>query len=222
MVPILVSIQVGRPRVLDHENPWSSAIFKQPVEGPIELGPLNLVGDEQADPTVHGGTDKAICVYSVDHAMAWQREPGLEAWGPGAAGENFTVSGQTEDTVSIGDTFQVGSAVVQVSQPRGPCWKLGRKWNMTDLPRRVLRTGRTGWYLRVLSPGRVEPRLSLTLRERTHPEWSITRANSVMYDRTTDLETVRALAECAALASSWREALRSRVSPGVEPHADRQ
>ncbi len=211
MLPALVSIQVGRPRVLDHEDPWTSSIFKQPIEGSIELDLLNLAGDEQANLRVHGGPDKAVCVYSADHAAAWRREPGLEGWGPGAAGENFTVSGQTEDAISIGDTFEVGGAIVQVSQPRGPCWKLGRKWNQPDLPRRVLRSGRTGWYLRVLAPGRVEPGQSLILRERPHPEWTVTRTNAVMYDRTTDRLLVRQLAECPALAASWREGLRARV-----------
>jgi MOSC domain-containing protein YiiM len=211
MLPTLVSIQVGRPRVLDHEDPWTSSIFKHPIDGPIDLGELNLAGDEQADLRVHGGPDKAVCVYSADHAGAWRREPGLEGWGPGAAGENFTVSGQTEVVVAIGDTFEVGDAVVQVSQPRGPCWKFGRKWNMPDLPRRVLRSGRTGWYLRVLSPGRVAPGQDLVLRERLHPEWTIARTNTVMYDRRTDRLIVRQLAECPSLAESWREALRTRV-----------
>src|SRR5579864_7292922 len=96
-----------------------------------------------------------VCVYATEHFEAWRTELGKPDIGPGAFGENFSVRGQIESSVCVGDVYRVGSATVQVSQPRGPCWKVGRRWNRPDLARRIRETGRSGWYLRVLSPGLV-------------------------------------------------------------------
>ncbi|TMD55358.1 MAG: MOSC domain-containing protein [Chloroflexi bacterium] len=128
----LVSIQVGQPHLrgsdvglaepIDHQ--WKSAIFKSPVTGPVFLGSTNVEGDRQADPRVHGGPEMAVLCYSADHYPYWRRELGIEEMGPGGFGENFTISGQDERSVCLGDVYEVGEAVVQISQPRGPCYKI--------------------------------------------------------------------------------------------------
>lgn len=138
---VLRSIQVGKPRTYAGESdidwmrrPWSTGIFKSLVAAPVRLGATQLEGDGQADLTVHGGPDKAVCVYSADHYAFWRSALGEYIEGAefpfGAFGENLTLEGVTEDDVCIGDVWAVGDeagAMVQVSQPRQPCWKLAQE-----------------------------------------------------------------------------------------------
>jgi MOSC domain-containing protein YiiM len=204
---ILLSVQTGHPLSLPHANgQWLSAIHKRPVETLLRLDRLNLEGDKQADLTVHGGPDKAVCVYSADHFAYWQATLGRPDLGAGAFGENFTVTGLDETTVCLGDVFAVGTVVVEVSQPRGPCWKLGRKWDRLDLPKLVLRTRKTGWYFRVRQPGQVAAGQAIRLVERSYPQWTIDEVNRVAYaKKMKDMLAVRReLASCPALAESWR------------------
>ena len=206
----LLSIQVGRPA--SHEHPdgqWRSAIYKHTVDTPVRLDLLNLEGDEQADLNVHGGRDKAVCVYSADHFAYWQEALGRPDLGAGAFGENFTVSGLDEKTACLGDIFAVGTVLVEVSQPRGPCWKLGRKWDRLDLPKLVLKAGKTGWYFRVKQPGRVAAGEDIRLVERPYAQWTIVEVNRVAYaKKTREMAAARReLASCAALAESWRRDL---------------
>lgn len=219
--PTLVSVHVGLPRELGTpgaadpmERPWSSGIRKDPVTGPIRLGRLNLEGDGQADRKNHGGPDKAVCVYPAAHYDHWRRDLRRPDLPYGAFGENFTLAGVVEGDVAIGDVFRIGDAVVQVSQPRQPCWKLARRWKVEDLALRVQRTGFTGWYFRVLEEGVVERGMRLHLLERPHPEWTIARANQVMHDAVDDRAAAAALAACPALSESWRRTLSFRVETG--------
>lgn len=179
--PRLASLQVGRPRQFGGDDPRTTSIFKAPVGRAVMLRTTNLDGDEQADLSVHGGPDKAVCVYSADHYPAWREELALPSMEAGAFGENFTVSGQTESDVCVGDIYRIHEAIVVVSQPRSPCWKLARRWNMPDLPRRFLRSGRTGWYLRVAQTGYVHAGAAIELLARPNPKWTIARVNDVMY-----------------------------------------
>jgi MOSC domain-containing protein YiiM len=207
---VLFSVQVGQPRLVPDREPWLTAFYKTPVEGPVHLGRDNLAGDRQADLTVHGGPDKAVCVYSGDHYATWRGELAEPACGPGWFGENFTVAKQAERTVCIGDVYQVGSAVVEVSQPRSPCWKLAKRWGRLDLPKLVVRSGRSGWYLRVLEEGMIAAGQVLSLLRRPHPEWTVERVNHLMYVRGTAASEARGdrlrLAACAALSEGWRTA----------------
>jgi MOSC domain-containing protein YiiM len=214
MTARLSSLNIGLPAHVTGVEPWTSGIFKSPVYGRVRLSADNLAGDGQADLTVHGGADKAVCVYSADHFPLWRRELGVEECGPGWFGENFSVEGQLETTVAVGDTYRIGTALVQISQPRAPCWKLGRRWNRLDMPKLVLASGRTGWYLRVLSEGEVEPGDTLTLVERPYPRWTIDAVNAVAYSRggASDIAALRELATCPALAEAWRGGFRNRVA----------
>lgn len=208
---LLTSLNVGRPSTFGGTEPWRSGIFKSAVAGPLHLAAQNLSGDGQADLKVHGGPDKAVCVYSADHYPFWREHLGVPECGPGWFGENFSVEGQTETAVAIGDTYRIGTAVVQISQPRAPCWKLGRRWNRLDMPKLVLASGRTGWYLRVIETGDVQPGDTFSLLERPFARWTIDAVNAAAYSRggTTDIDAARELANCPALAESWREGFRN-------------
>lgn len=219
----LISLQVGLPRThgradaaepMDRE--WTSGFYKSAVSGPVWLTTTNLAGDGQADLENHGGPDKAVNAYPAAHYAGWREQLGLADLPFGAFGENFTLGGLTESTIAIGDVFAIGNAIVQVSQPRQPCWKLARRWRLKDLPARVIETGRTGWYFRVLQEGHVGAGDALRRIERPHPEWTIAAANDVMYHRREDRDSTHALAECPALSVSWRNALRKRL---VNPSA---
>ena len=213
VTPRLASLNIGLPSHFTGAEPWSSGIYKSAVPGRIFLSTVNLVGDGQADLTVHGGPDKAVCVYSMDHYPFWRRELLVEECGPGWFGENFSIEGQTELDVAIGDTYRIGTAVVQISQPRAPCWKLGRRWKRLDMPKLVVQSGLTGWYLRVLETGHVEGGDVLTLVERLYPHLTVDVVNAAAYSRggATDLEAARELANCSALAEAWRGEFRSLV-----------
>ena len=210
---ILVSVQVGRPqflgtdvglpRPLDHR--WRSAFFKEPVAGPVLVRATNLEGDRQADPRVHGGPEMAVLAYSADHYPAWRTELGIAEMGPGGFAENFTISGQDEESVCIGDVYRVGQATVQVSQPRGPCYKISYRWKRPDLLRRCETTGRHGWYLRVLEEGLVEAGQTVELRERPNPGWTVRRAADVYQARRKRPAEAGQLASLAGYASRAAE-----------------
>ena len=215
-VPRVLEVRVGTPRELaaagePGARPWTTGAFKEPVDEPVWLSRTQLEGDGQADARHHGGPDKAVCVYPAAHYPAWRAELWLPEMEYGAFGENFTVANLVEDEVCIGDVFMVGEALVQVTQPRKPCWKLARRWAVRDLAERVQESGRTGWYLRVLREGEVAGGLPMVLLHQPFPEWSVTRANQVMHRDRCDREAAAALAQCPALSESWRETLLRRV-----------
>jgi len=133
-----------------------TGIYKQPVKGKLALPTLNLDGDEQADLTVHGGKDKALYVYASEHYPYWQKElPGMDL--PyGMFGENLTTKGMLEENVCIGDEFKIGTAIVRVTQPRLPCYKLAFKFDSPDIIKRFMQSGRSGIYFAVVQEGEIE------------------------------------------------------------------
>lgn len=152
----LVSVQIGRPRTVQWRGKRvPTGIYKEPVASRIMLYRFNLDGDGQADLTIHGGPDKAVYVYPVEHYVSWSHELERTDLTFGQFGENFTVEGMLEETVCIGDQFRVGGAVVAVTQPRQPCYKLGIKMTDPRFPKLFLASGRTGFYVRVLKEGEV-------------------------------------------------------------------
>ncbi len=211
----LESIQVGKPQKIT--NDFVSSIYKSAITTPVHLKFENLDGDQQADLTVHGGPDKAVNVYPMDHYHYWSQRKfflfgkriHLPSPANGAFGENFTVSGMNETSVCIGDTFSVGSAIVQVSQPRQPCWKLARKFNQTNLPMWVQKNGKTGWYFRVLQEGHVTQFDAFTLADRPHPEWSIQRTNLLRYSPHRTKDDIQNVLECEYLSATWQQTFKS-------------
>lgn len=201
------------------DKPWRSGFFKRPVSGSAVLGPLGILGDAQADLAHHVGPDKALCIYPTEHYPHWCHLLVLPEPPNGAFGENLTLAGVTEAGICIGDVFQLGSAQVQVSQPRQPCWKLARRWRIPDLAAQVEATGCTGWYFRVLRDGEIAAGQPLTLLERPHPEWPVAMANELMHHRRDDRAAAAALAACPVLSASWRHTLSRRAATSEDPAA---
>lgn len=184
---------------------WTTGFYKNSVSEPVYAGKLNVEGDGQADLEVHGGPDKAICCYAYAHYPFWRERLNNAELPTGAFGENFTIAGLAEPDVCIGDTWQAGERlVVQLSQPRQPCWKLARRWRVKTLALEVQQSGKTGWYFRVLTPGRVAAGTPLTLIERPFPQWTVERANQIIYAKAPPREDVLALSEVPLLSESWR------------------
>lgn len=214
----VVSLQVGRAADL----PWGdrtvrSGIVKTPVDAPLALGVDGFAGDEQADLTVHGGPDKAVCCYAREHAPVWAERLGTEI--PfGAFGENLTLEGLVEPDVNIGDSGTLGTARVQVSQPRGPCFKLAARWRRRALPALMAREGISGWYLRVLEPGEVRAGDTLAFDERRSGV-SVADVMRVTYTDRSDLDEIRRILGVPELAAQWRRALEAvarRGAPSAE------
>jgi len=201
-----------------------SGIVKTPVDRPLSLGPGGLDGDEQADLRVHGGVEKAVHHYPLDHYALWRAElgdlPPLRA--PGGFGENISAAGLTEADVAVGDVFRLGSAILQVSQGRQPCWKLSHRFAVPDMARRVQQSGRTGWYYRVLQSGTVAPGDPLERIERPVPEWSLHRLWHALYVDRLNRTELAGIAALDLLAEGWRKyAVRRLESGRVEDWSNR-
>lgn len=202
----------------------ASAIAKQKVDGRIWLTKLGLRGDEQADPTVHGGPEKALHHYAADHYPFWrERMPdSVGKFAPGGFGENVSTVGLTEEQLCIGDVLQLGEAVVQISQGRQPCWKLSAHTEREDMAAQFQKSRRTGWYYRVLQEGYVEAGAPVALAERPQPEWPLPLVIAARFDPKLDPAEAGRLAMIEELSTSWREGFRRKsVSGYVEDTAPR-
>ncbi|AQZ32565.1 molybdenum cofactor sulfurase [Pseudomonas sp. LPH1] len=200
-----------------------SGIAKVPRQEALSVTTLGLAGDEQGDLRVHGGVEKAIHHYPREHYAAWLAELGEHPllMQPGAFGENFSTTGWTEDDVCLGDLIRAGSALLQVSQGRMPCWKLSDRFGVANLALRVQQSGRTGWYYRVLQEGVVGVGDRLQVVERIHADWPLSRLSAVLFDKRVEPELLR---ECLALplVPSWRRTLERRLEKAeVEDWAPR-
>lgn len=193
-----------------------SAIAKSPKSGALQVTAQGLAGDEQGDLRVHGGVEKAIHHYPREHYAAWLAELGEHPLlaQPGAFGENFSSTGWTEYDVCLGDRMRVGTALLEVSQGRLPCWKLSDRFGVQDLAERVQSSGRTGWYYRVLEDGQVSAGDRLLLVDRVLADWPLSRLSSIFCEKQLDAELLR---ECLALplVPSWRKTLERRLESGV-------
>ena len=197
---------VGTPQSL-WEGRAPSAIAKIAADGRREIGPVGFVDDAQADMEVHGGVDKAIHHYATDHYASWIEEEQLPPETvPAAFGENIASLGMTEETLCIGDILQLGSAVVQISQGRQPCWKINMHRDNPRMAFLFQKTGRTGWYYRVLETGFVEAGDRITLLERPEPSWTVKMVTQARLTKRVSKEDAERLAELAVLAEGWREA----------------
>jgi MOSC domain-containing protein YiiM len=206
------SLQIGLPRDLTaHGEHRYTAFAKPPTTGPIRLTRTGLAGDGVGNPKVHGGPDKAVCCYPAEHYPAWERELGVTL-GPAAFGENFTTVGLTEETVHIGDRFRVGTAVVEVSQPRQPCATLAAMRGRKGFVKEVQDSGRTGFYLRVVEEGEVAAGDTFTPVAADPAAISITEANRIHRNRRHDPDTVRRLLAVPALSAAWREELGNALA----------
>jgi MOSC domain-containing protein YiiM len=153
----VISINISEPRIVAAGGKLvETGIFKTPVPGRLKAGKLNLQGDRQADLSVHGGPNKAVYVYSWENTLFWKTTLPRDNLRPGSFGENLTVEELLDDQVTIGDELEIGTARLQVTQPRLPCFKLGLARGLPSFPKAFLKSGRTGFYLRVLQEGMVQ------------------------------------------------------------------
>jgi MOSC domain-containing protein YiiM len=203
----VVSVNVGRVEAFPD---WTSAFVKEPIPGRVRIGPLGLEGDEHADGVNHGGLERAVLMYAETHYPQWREELSLEELPFGSFAENLTVRGLTEAVVCVGDSLRVGGAVLQVSGPRAPCWKIGRRWEIDDLTQRVSLTTRIGWLLRVVEEGDVGVGDPVELLERPYPELTVAHAYAVYSRRAGGVAAAAELAACPLLTPTWREALGAR------------
>lgn len=193
-----------------------SAIAKQRVMESIPVGPTGFLGDEQGDRRHHGGPEKAVHHYALDHYDAWRAElMRFRFNAPGAFGENLSTTGLTERNVCLGDIWRAGTALLQVSQARQPCWKLNDRFGVPDMARRVQESGRTGWYYRVLKPGQVAPGSLLKLVERPHCEWPLSRLLHCLYIDPMNRSALEEIAQLPTLSESWRLLVRRRLTRGA-------
>lgn len=193
-----------------------SAMHKTPSPDRLTVSVLGMSGDEQADLVNHGGLDKAIHHYAFDHYAIWAGEhsdlAGRLQSGSGQFGENISTQSVTESSICIGDIFRLGTALVQVSQGRQPCWKLNTRFGWKGMAAAVQSTGRTGWYYRVLESGDVCVGDSWTLIERPHSDFPLTRLQNALYVKMMGHDELRRIADLQALAEGWRNLARKRLA----------
>ncbi|WP_332694973.1 MOSC domain-containing protein [Halalkalibacter lacteus] len=189
------------------EKQIMSAIHKHPVsEAALYLSKTNLEGDEQADLINHGGVDKAVCVYPLEHYSYWEKKFGF-AFSIGAFGENITLSGVPESKAFIGDMWKWGEAIVQVSQPRRPCFKVAKRHGIRQLPLYIQETGFSGYYLRVLKEGNVSAKDPLILLNRI-TDVSIEYVNRITFYDKENRDEIEKLQNLKELSEAWKASLK--------------
>jgi MOSC domain-containing protein YiiM len=209
----LLSVNVSKPKAVSYNvKTIHTGIFKVPVKGRVVLRKLNLDGDGQADLTVHGGIDKTVYAYPIEHYEYWRRELIRDDLTYGQFGENFTVEGMLEDDVHIGDVFRIGTALVEVSQPRVPCFKLGLKMGIPTFPKQFLASERSGFYLRVLKVGEVGAG-DVIERVKVGPKRLTVKAvHHLLYFDSSNLEGIHEVLGVPALAECWRESFEKALA----------
>ncbi|MBF0344842.1 MAG: MOSC domain-containing protein [Nitrospirae bacterium] len=205
----VISLNIGQPKVeLFYGKSITTGIAKKPVTGSVLLARTGFEGDGVSDTRHHGGIDKAVCVYSINHYVHWERVLGGGTLPAAAFGENLTVSGLVEGDVCIGDIYRIGSATVEVTQPRQPCNTLAIRHGRPNLVKLVVDAGYTGFYLRVLQEGYVEAGVEVVLKERMFPEVTITYANNVLHHDKKNLPAIRKVLSVPALSEAWQRSFR--------------
>jgi len=215
LTPVRPLVLTGRIAPLGDDG-TISAIDKRPAPGPWRIGAEGLEGDAQADRKHHGGPEKALHHYGFEHYAVWAKEIGDDPLlhRPGAFGENLSTTGWTEANVCVGDIMRFGAALLQASQGRQPCFKLNRRFRCADMAPRVQKTGRTGWYYRVLETGAARDGDELRLVDRPRPDWPLERLTRLLYRDAKDREGLAAMAALPELAQNWRDLARRRLESG--------
>jgi len=208
----LLSVNVGLPREIEWKGKIvRTSIFKASVPGRVPVAKLNLKGDQQSDLSVHGGIDKAVYAYPSEHYPFWRQQlPDMDLpWG--VFGENLTTEGLLEETFHIGDRLRIGSAEFVVTQPRMPCFKLGIRFNRSDIVKRFLQSGRTGFYFAVLREGEVAAGDSIELLEKDEHNIPVADVVNLYRRDATNQDLLRRVSELPSLPKSWRDYFRTRL-----------
>lgn len=209
----LLSVNVSQLTTVAYKGrSVTTGIFKTPVANRVMVRRMNLDGDRQADLSVHGGADKAVYIYPSEHYATWAQELGRNDLQMGQFGENLTVEGMLEETVHIGDTFRVGGALLEVTQPRVPCYKLGLKMGSAQFPKTFLASHRTGYYVRVLEEGDVGAGDSIE-RISTDPErMTIRQAVHLAFFDQENVAMLEKVLRIRALSQEWRGMFQEQLS----------
>lgn len=212
IVPVIVDgIFTGKVGFLPGES-RGSAIAKEALAGRCVIGPDGLAGDEHADPGAHGGSEKAVHLFPQEHHAALARAfPEARHLEPGGLGENLSTSGITEEEACIGDVFALGTARLQIAQPRTPCWKIDARCGVEGVAAHVAEHGIAGWYFRVLTPGECTAGDALIHRQRLEGAVSLARFNRTLRARRPALAVLDRLAGAPGLAPDWAHKIRSRI-----------
>ena len=211
----LLQLRIGRLQTLATSG-VETGIYKQPVDQAF-LTTTGLEQDEHGDPRHHGGPEKALHHFASEHYRGLQNglpEPAAGHCQPGAFGENLVTEGLTESDVCVGDVFRLGDALLQVSQPRQPCWRLNTRFGIADMSRRFQETLRTGWYYRVLQEGMIHAHDSLQLEQRDNSDWPLSRVLEGLYQRPRELESFRGMASLTTLSPNLIQLAKNRLAHG--------
>jgi MOSC domain-containing protein YiiM len=211
--PRVASVHAGKTAPLGPEG-VPSAFIKRPLGRPVQVTPLGLSGDEQADLSVHGGFEKAVYGYSFDNYADWRREYPQHAAAlvPGGFGENLCIEGLREADVCVGDIHRIGSSRLQVCQPREPCFKLALRFADKFMPKAMIRSGRAGWYYRVVEEGEIAPQDAVDLEERPNPDFPFARLVALISQGHVTRAELKRLGNMQGLASQWRLWANERLS----------
>jgi MOSC domain-containing protein YiiM len=208
----IISLNVGLPRMVrDRDREVITGIFKSPVQGPVMLRRLNLDGDRQADLEVHGGRDKAVYAYPSEHYDYWRQEFAEMELPWGMFGENFTTEGLFEGSSFIGDHFRIGDALVAVTQPRMPCFKLAIRFGRDDIVKRFLASGRSGIYFSVLEQGLVDAGDKIERVREDENRVSVADINRVYVHGRDNVALLRRASNLEKLSSGLREELARQL-----------
>lgn len=205
----LLSVNVSQPRTVQYYGRQvATGIFKEPVDGRLRVERLNIEGDRQVDTRVHGGLDKAVYAYPFEHYATWQAELGRDDFAYGQFGENLTTEGLLEDAVHIGDRFRIGELVLEVSQPRIPCFKLAMKMGIKDFPVTFIKSQRSGFYLRVIEEGEIGAGDAIE-RVSEDPEGvSVQYIYNLFFNDGKNKEEIKRMLAHPALSSEWKKQFR--------------
>jgi MOSC domain-containing protein YiiM len=205
---VVESLNTGLPKKeIFNGKEIITGICKQPVTGPLRLGRFGFEHDGVGDMKHHGGDDKAVCVYSLEHYPYWEGVLGTKL--PVAAfGENLTVSDLKEDDISIGDVFEIGTALLQVSQPRQPCRTLAARYGRDDLVKLVADSGYTGFYFRVLKEGIVQKGARFKLKEKDPHKVTVLFASHTFHHDRKNCEAIEKVLAVHALSESWKKSFQ--------------
>jgi MOSC domain-containing protein YiiM len=203
--PRIASIHLGKIAPLGSES-VPSAFVKRAVVGPVTVTLSGILGDEQADMSVHGGPEKAVYGYATSHYAAWCREYPQHSLllVPGGFGENLAIDGLSESDICVGDIHGIGSTRMQVCQPREPCFKLALRFNDKHMPKAMIRNGRAGWYYRILEPGVINPGDRVELLDRLNPTFPFTRLVELIRRGKATREELEQMRDMPGLAQNWQ------------------
>ena len=201
MAGVVVSVNVGTPREVGYRgNAVRTAIWKDPVAGPVKFGGHKVEGDEQGNPEVHGGPDKAVYAYAAEDYEWWSSELGREL-GPATFGENLTLRGVDVSHALVGERWRVGGTLLEVAQPRIPCFKLGIRMGSQRFPSRFAAAGRPGAYLRVVAEGEIGTGDPAEVVHRPGHGLSVAEVSRIYHD---DHAQAGRLLQVPELAGTWR------------------